>query len=40
MSNKTYNKLMGLLDIVENELNTIAEAVGHESFKQWSKAYE
>ncbi len=35
MSNESYKAIMSILDIMESELNKIAEAVGHASFDEF-----
>ncbi|MCK6265196.1 hypothetical protein KP803_18115 [Vibrio sp. ZSDE26] len=35
MSNESYKTIMSLLDVVESELNKIAEAVGHVSYEEF-----
>jgi len=37
MTVENYNKIMVLLDLMEDELNKIAVELGHENFKEWSK---
>jgi hypothetical protein len=36
MSKEDYDKAMGLLDIIEDELNKVASVVGHCSYAEYT----
>lgn len=35
MSKEKFNRVMGYLDIIEAEMDKIAVATGHPTFKEW-----
>jgi hypothetical protein len=37
MTNETYEKVMEVLDIIEEELDKLASVVDHESFEEFMK---
>lgn len=37
MTNETYEKVMEVLDVIEEELDKLASVVGHESFEEFIK---